>query len=176
MRIRRIINGRRQWILLTAAVALGILFPVLGFRESPFRVFRDSEHRKMIPSTPSFPPTPEAVEAAEKSPTPLSYKSGLDPAGWRTWSEIPTFSEYAREIYELGQSLGNDPRAFSIFGDCQSLPDAFLGLYITDQRLFSSLSKDLQETVGYFKILAQSLQSHEQGWNHVRSHIVGAVA
>lgn len=81
----------------------------------------------------------------------LPSRSGLDPAGWRDWSEIPAVTQHARAIYELGQSLGNDPGAFSIFGDCQSLPEVFLGQYITDREMFSSLPADLQETVTHFR-------------------------
>jgi hypothetical protein len=46
--------------------------------------------------------------------------------------------------------LGNDPRAFSLFGDCQTRPEEFLGMFETDETLFASLPLDLQETVEYF--------------------------
>jgi hypothetical protein len=67
------------------------------------------------------------------------------------WPEIPTVTEHVREIYALGQSMGNDPQALSIFGDCQSEPDIFLGPYITDPAEFESLPMDLQQTAEYFK-------------------------
>jgi hypothetical protein len=56
-----------------------------------------------------------------------------------------------REIYEYGQTLGNDPHAFSIFGDCQSRPDEFMGVFETDASLVESLPVELQETVAYFQ-------------------------
>ena len=55
-----------------------------------------------------------------------------------------------REIYERGIALGNDPNAFSIFGDCQAEPQEFLGVYDTDESLVESLPPDLQETVAHF--------------------------
>ena len=44
-----------------------------------------------------------------------------------------------RAIYLRGQLLGNDPHAFSIFGDCQSHPDVFLGVFETDPEVQQSL-------------------------------------
>ncbi len=56
-----------------------------------------------------------------------------------------------REIYEYGQSLGNDPRAFSIFGDCQTRPDDFFGVLETDPAVVESFSPELQEMVRNFQ-------------------------
>ncbi|OGO09826.1 MAG: hypothetical protein A3K46_05355 [Chloroflexi bacterium RBG_13_60_9] len=42
---------------------------------------------------------------------------------------IPGVSETTRRIYAEGQILGNDPRAFSILGDCLSLPINLFGNY-----------------------------------------------
>ena len=39
---------------------------------------------------------------------------------------IPTVSQTARDIYQRGLLLGNNPRAFSKIGDCQSVPPYFL--------------------------------------------------
>lgn len=55
-----------------------------------------------------------------------------------------------RSIYQKGLALGNDPNAFSIFGDCQAEPQEFLGVYDSDPGLAASLSSELQETVEYF--------------------------
>jgi hypothetical protein len=49
-----------------------------------------------------------------------------------------------------GQQLGNDPHAFSIFGDCQSKPDAFLGVYETDPERQQSLPPDFKDMLVYF--------------------------
>lgn len=55
-----------------------------------------------------------------------------------------------RAIYERGLSQGNNPNAFSIFGDCQAEPQEFLGAYDTDPALVASLSPELQETIANF--------------------------
>ncbi len=75
----------------------------------------------------------------------------LDPAAWKTWPVIPNVDPSIRVIYEYGQTLGNDPHAFSIFGDCQSRPDAFFGVFETDQDVVKDLSPELQETVANFQ-------------------------
>ena len=64
---------------------------------------------------------------------------------------IPVVDPSIRAIYEYGQTLGNDPHAFSIFGDCQSRPDAFLGVFETDQTALDNLSPELRETVLNFE-------------------------
>jgi hypothetical protein len=70
------------------------------------------------------------------------------------WKELPILPENIdaslQRVYERGIALGNDPHAFSIFGDCQARPGEFFGVFETDTDLIASLSPDLQETVGYF--------------------------
>jgi hypothetical protein len=55
-----------------------------------------------------------------------------------------------QRVYERGLALGNDPHAFSIFGDCQARPAEFFGVFETDAALIESLSPDLREAVDYF--------------------------
>ena len=69
------------------------------------------------------------------------------------WMNLPVQPEPGvniQDIYQLGLTLGNDPHAFSIFGDCQSRPAEFFGVYETDAALITSLSPELQETVANF--------------------------
>ncbi len=100
-------------------------------------------------------PAPLSTEPAA-SPVPgptaesLPAETGLDPAAWMDWPVIPVVTQNVREIYARGLLLGNDPRAFSILGDCQSTPDTFLGLYVVDAEEYAALSPDLQETVDFF--------------------------
>jgi hypothetical protein len=63
---------------------------------------------------------------------------------------MPDVDPSIRAIYKYGQTLGNDPHAFSIFGDCQSRPDAFLGVFETDPNAVKDLSPTLQEFVVNF--------------------------
>lgn len=95
--------------------------------------------------------SPAATAAATATATALPTSIELDPDEWMAWPEIPAVTERVREIYALGQSMGNDPRAFSIFGDCQSEPDVFLGPYVTDPAQLESLPLELRQTAEYFK-------------------------
>jgi hypothetical protein len=56
----------------------------------------------------------------------------------------------ARLLYQQGLALGNDPHAFSVLGDCQSLAETFMGVYDTDPAQVVSLPADLQAAVAQF--------------------------
>ena len=56
-----------------------------------------------------------------------------------------------QKVYEKGLELGNDPHAFSIFGDCQERPKDFFGVFETDQAVIESLSPELREAVDNFR-------------------------
>jgi hypothetical protein len=113
-------------------------------------------------ATPTLTETPTATFTDTPSPTlepsvtptitltPLPVSLNLDPADWHNWPVVPIVTQRARQIYIIGQGLGNDPHAFSIFGDCQSEPEAFMGVYETDPALVAALPSGLQETVAWF--------------------------
>jgi hypothetical protein len=75
----------------------------------------------------------------------------LDVNGWKGQPIVPNVDPSIRAIYEYGQKLGNDPHAFSIFGDCQSRPGEFMGVFETDPSVVEGLPPELQETVAYFQ-------------------------
>jgi len=78
--------------------------------------------------------------------------SELDPVDWKHWPVIPeTIDPGLQEVYERGLALGNDPHAFSIFGDCQARPGEFFGVFETDSEVFESLLPELRETVLNFE-------------------------
>jgi hypothetical protein len=66
---------------------------------------------------------------------------------WKDLPVIPIVNSNIRDIYKNGLLLGNDPHTFSIFGDCQSRPDDFLGVFDTDPLALENLSPELRETV-----------------------------
>ncbi|MFZ5858258.1 MAG: hypothetical protein ACOYZ6_15640 [Chloroflexota bacterium] len=158
MRLPGLIRKAGRWILLTGGMSLGVALaftirsPVSQAIELPTRT---PSHPASAPTSTASPRplpkvavTPQETEAAQKS---LPNRIGLDPALWMEWPEVPIVPQHIRDVYALGQSLGNDPSAFSIFGDCQSLPEVFLGLYATDEALFDSLPAPLQETALHFE-------------------------
>jgi hypothetical protein len=71
------------------------------------------------------------------------------------WKSLPVVPEVIdpslRIVYERGLELGNDPHAFSIFGDCQSRPVEFFGVFETDPSVVEELSPELQVVVEYFR-------------------------
>jgi hypothetical protein len=84
------------------------------------------------------------------APTQFPEEAGLDPEDWMNWPVLPVVTRHVLEIYQLGQELGRNPHAISIFGDCQSVPEEFLGLYEVNEDAYNQLSQNLQETVDYF--------------------------
>jgi hypothetical protein len=99
---------------------------------------------------PSPSQTPEPSATLTPTLPPLPAALGLDPADWQDWPVLPIVPERARQIYQIGQIAGNDPHAFSVFGDCQSEPNVFMGYFDTDPVLVSHLPVELQETVLWF--------------------------
>jgi hypothetical protein len=95
---------------------------------------------------PALPP-PGATPAPGQPPAPAA------PPAFEPWNPvIPTVSQTARDIYQRGQARGNNPRAFSKIGDCQSVPPYFLapfdyGVPAYDLGPYASL----QEAIDYFR-------------------------
>jgi hypothetical protein len=84
-------------------------------------------------STPPLSPAlsvPSAAPTATQTPTVIftpSQTPTLAPDAWQSMPVVPAAGESVRRIYRDGQGFGNDPHAFSILGDCISLPDNFFG-------------------------------------------------
>lgn len=96
------------------------------------------------------PITPEPT----RTRTPTSAPRTSEPA-IAEWKELPVIPEAIdpslQRVYQRGLELGNDPHAFSIFGDCQTQPDEFFGVFETDPALVQELSPELRELVDHFK-------------------------
>ena len=110
---------------------------------------------ELSPATPTRKPKPVPPITPIATPTlrAASIPSAVpvDPLEWKSWPVIPeTIDTSLQKVYESGLALGNDPHAFSIFGDCQARPDEFFGLFETDSELIETLSPELRETVEYF--------------------------
>ena len=96
-----------------------------------------------------FPITPASTRTA--TPTSVPATSETDSAAWKSLPVIPEAVDPSlRRVYEKGLTLGNDPHAFSIFGDCQTRPAEFFGVFETDEALIESLSPELQAVVDHF--------------------------
>ena len=116
-------------------------FPALAY------VLRPTE----TPKPKQFSPiTPAPTRTATSTPVPAT--SEADPDEWKTLPVIPeTIDPSLQKVYENGVELGNDPHAFSLFGDCQARPDEFFGVFETEPSIVQDLSPELREFVDYFQ-------------------------
>lgn len=105
-----------------------------------------------VPTQDQITVTREAAETPPSAPITESTSTNIPSAdsAWMDLPVIPSPGENIREIYRRGLSLGNDPNAFSIFGDCQAKPDEFFGVFETDPSILNTLSPQLRETVKRF--------------------------
>ncbi len=105
------------------------------------------------PTAPVIQPSPTATQiivptlTPGPSPTP---ENSLTAKGWGQAPIIPTVSTRAKEIYQRGLLMGNDPHHFSVAGDCQSVPEVFLGIFDGDRYRLSDDDQSLQETINFF--------------------------
>jgi hypothetical protein len=110
-------------------------------------------------SSPQFTSSP----TPDYSPTP---DIRLRPEQWQDWPIVPEISPRAVQIYEQGLMLGNDPHAFSKVGDCQSITEAFLGIYDKPGQYSLAQYEYLQESIDYFAgSFGRESQSVRGGFN-----------
>lgn len=99
-----------------------------------------------LPTSMAAAPLPQAT--TENRPTQTAV--ALPAERWKEWPEIPRVSENARQLHLQGVARGANPRAFSFIGDCQSLPEVFLGVYERDPAAAAGLPQELKETLKWF--------------------------
>jgi hypothetical protein len=91
-----------------------------------------------------------------QTPFPLTGPSSVDTRqltveNWKLWPVLPVeISDEMRRLYQAGLRKGTHPRAFSVIGDCQSLPEVFLGVFDTNLRVRTLLPGPLRETARNF--------------------------
>ncbi|GAB4556008.1 MAG: hypothetical protein OHK0023_27850 [Anaerolineae bacterium] len=73
-----------------------------------------------------------------------------DVEDWQTRPVIAQATGRAREIYARGLSLGNNPRTFSIVGDCQAVSEFFLGSFDNPKAYHLGDYGYLQATITHF--------------------------
>ncbi len=99
----------------------------------------------------------EMLATADKTaPSPVIEPTShptLAPDDWQTLPVVPTeISQRAREIYQQGLVMGNDPTHFSKLGDCQNITTYFLAIYDhPDQYTLGEKYQDLQAPIDYFQ-------------------------
>ena len=82
----------------------------------------------------------------------LKPNSNLSLEQWKDWPVIPNhISPDLKRIYHQGIKDGNNPKAFSILGDCHSLPEVFLGIYDINPAFVNTQNPSIQKTVLHFR-------------------------
>lgn len=144
-------------MLMVACAAETTPSPVTPTRLSAFPtavVTKEEVTHYQLPNlAPSRTPRPTTIALPTPKPS-LTHDPSIPPLDLDAWKDlpvIPTVDPSLSAIYEYGQTLGNDPHAFSVFGDCQTQPDEFFGVFETDPFVIERLSPELQEVVGYFQ-------------------------
>ncbi len=95
----------------------------------------------------SASPAPLQASTPDASPTPT-----LAPDAWKSMPVVPIdVSQRVREIYAHGQSLGNNPKAFSKIGDCDTSASWFLEAFDQDPSGYALGDySDLQPVIDQF--------------------------
>jgi hypothetical protein len=74
-----------------------------------------------------------------------------DPSQWSSWPVLPELNPYLIEVFQRGIRQGKQSDRFSVVGDCQSLPNVFLGLFDTSKITLSDQDASLGETITYYQ-------------------------
>lgn len=91
--------------------------------------------------------TKVVTEAPTSTPRPT-----LAPDEWKSLPIVPEVSDTAREIYQHGLEMGNNPNAFSKVGDCQTSTDFFLVDFDYEDRYrLGDEYAELQSTIVYYQ-------------------------
>lgn len=150
---------RKKKAAIRNLISLSLLFvTVLSACNMPSETEAVSENPATQATEPTvtedLPTTAPATEETVVTPTSTTEPTPAvrDPSTWKEWPIFPQYMpESMQEVYAYGLANGNDPHAFSILGDCHSLPEVFLGVYDTEPANVQSLDENLQETVAQFQ-------------------------
>jgi len=149
----------------TLYLVLALYFIFTGCGQAPV-----SQEKLVIEYTPTPRVTniaPEEITAAKATTFPLEEniiepdrmdqpitvpQPTLKPDEWKQLPVVPTISQTVIEIYRHGQELGNDPRAFSKIGDCESVTEWFLADFDKGEAYYSlGEYSELEDVIEYFE-------------------------
>lgn len=119
--------------------------------------------------TETLPPTETPVPTLTATATEFVGTATPDERplaeNWQSWPVIPEISETAKRIFFQGvNEFGTNPRVFSKIGDCQSVPNVFMGIYgMGYEGMLSEEDQYLQTAIDYFhdSFLMESLAVHD---------------
>ena len=111
-----------------------------------------------LQAQPTIDRPTEAVISSLTAPAPtaLSTSTPKPPLAKDSWMQMPAvpvdISNSMREVYQRGLETGNDPKRFSVIGDCQNVSSYFLSIF--DRPGEFSLGEEyayLQPTIDYYQ-------------------------
>lgn len=123
--------------------------PTLG----PARTLPETPIAAPVASSPAATGTATSSLATQAAPSPSpTSRPPFDPDAWQTLPVIPELSPNAVAILRAGLARGNDPRAFSKIGDCESRTTWFLDHYDLGQKYYSlgPYEEELAPVVEYY--------------------------
>ena len=140
-------------VLIAACTAEATPAPVVPPTRAPTETLSALAYAPLPTATPkprTFSPiTPAPTRTSTATPAPETEEP--EAAAWKALPVIPeSIDPTLQKVYERGLRLGNNPNAFSIFGDCQARPVEFFGVFETDLSVIESLSPELREVVDHF--------------------------
>ncbi|MBM4424254.1 MAG: hypothetical protein FJ030_12845 [Chloroflexi bacterium] len=122
-----------------------------------------------IPLTPLTDNAAAVIETTgqpTKSPTPTPVPTDFPRPLGLPKTYLPTVSARAREIYQYGLALGNNPRAFARLGDCHSAHPGFLGMFDSPTNYRLGDYAYLQEVINYYSgSFSHNSQSARSGFH-----------
>lgn len=153
----------KRLIIITLSVFILVVACAPQEKRIPPKVLPTETPGRVVP-TPRFnvPTAEESTVTPEATATGQETSSATEGAGteivieievsneWMTLPVLPQPGANVGTIYAKGRTLGNDPNAFSIFGDCQTQPEVFMGVYETDPDVMDGLPPELQQAVQNF--------------------------
>ncbi len=107
---------------------------------------------RMEVATPTGPESVTITGDAAPTAAALTPKPTLAPDAWMKLPVLPELSPRARQILADGIARGNNPRAFSKIGDCESQTDWFLDMYDLgpDHYSLGAYEEELAPVIDYY--------------------------
>ncbi len=107
-----------------------------------------------LPPQATVAPAMETAISTATAPSPTATaKPPLAKDAWMQMPAVPAgVSDTMREVYRRGLEMGNDPKRFSVIGDCQNVSSYFLSVFERPGEF--SLGQEyayLQPTIDYFR-------------------------
>jgi hypothetical protein len=105
------------------------------------------------PTTDSAMQATDLPAAESVLPTAsFTPKPPLEEDAWMHMPAVPTsISDSMRAVYERGLGMGNDPKRFSVIGDCQNVSSYFLAVFDQPGQFSLGEYAYLQSTIDYYQ-------------------------